>query len=241
MHGPQRATDGGRRRPWHRSRAVPDARRWVIPNRVVVLGVAMLVVSWWYATDSVPTTVDRHIGQWALRLPDSLEALLDVAMITGTVWCYVIAIAVAVCAGRFRLALGVAVAGATAWIGAAVIEHVVSSSRPTSDELGEAVRGTASGGGYPAAPVAMSVALSLMLLTSIRSTRVVAIGRRFGAGALATLAAAGVATATGLATLYTGINWFTDVAGGAGLGIVAGVVGLRAGRRRRSAVSNQWI
>jgi undecaprenyl-diphosphatase len=202
-----------------------------------VLGSLALAVSWWYAVDDVPERFEVSVGKAARELPDNLEPLLNLVMQTGTRWWCLLLVAFAAGLARFRLALALFIAGASAWLLTTALKHLVTAPRPTAAALGEAPRVTESSYGFPSTHAAMSAAVMLTLAGVLRSSRV----GRSSFGKLLMIGCMACAVLTGFARVYLGAHWLLDVVGGFGLGVMCAGVAVLIGRRRRSAVSEQWV
>jgi membrane-associated phospholipid phosphatase len=225
------------RRAWDRERVVVDEHAWQGTWRLWAIGALALAMSWWFATDDRPEGFEVTVGKAARGLPDGLEPLLRLVMQSGSRWFCILMIAFAAGLARFRLALALLVAGASAWLLSTLIKHLVTAPRPTGEALGEVARITETGYGFPSTHAAISAAVMLTLAAAVRSAR---IGRSPLGHWLMLLCIAAVAT-TALARMYLGVHWLLDVVGGAGLGVLCGGAAVRVGRRRRSAVSDQWV
>jgi undecaprenyl-diphosphatase len=216
---------------------VLDENSWQLTWRMWLLAFVALVVSWWYAADDQPERFEVSLGKTARSLPDNLEPLLTVVMQTGARWWCLLLIAFAAGMARFRLALALFVAGASSWLLATLLKHLVTSPRPTAAALDKAPRIAESGYGFPSTHAAMSAAVMLTLAAVLRSSRL----GRSSVGRLLMIGCIACAAVTALARMYLGAHWLFDVIGGAALGVMCGGVGALIGRRRRSAVSEQWV
>jgi len=204
---------------------------------VWLIGTASLLVSWWYAVDDQPERFEVSVGKAVRGLPDGLEPILEAVMQTGTRWWCLLLIAFTAGMARFRLSLALLIAGLSSWLLSTALKHIVTAPRPNARLLEKAPRVAEAGYGFPSTHAAMSAAVMLTLAAALRSARV---GRSPIGGPLMLLCMTAAAL-TAVARMYLGVHWMLDVVGGAGIGLLCGGAAVRVGRRRRSAVSEQWI
>lgn len=165
----------------------------------------------WWRTDA-EVDLARAVHGW----PDALEPVFVAVMQTGTRWFCLVVVAALLLARRTTTALAVAVAGTTAWSATTILKQLLDSPRPTAELLGAAPRVAEAGAGLPSTHTAISTAMAVALVVAARHGSV---PRWIGAVAVA------AALVTGVARVYLGVHWPTDVAGGAVVGLACGLLG----------------
>jgi membrane-associated phospholipid phosphatase len=151
------------------------------------------------------------------RLPDWLRWPLWVPMQLGSAWmCLVGAAVVYAVTRRVRPALVTAAAVVFAWAAAKGVKSFVERGRPADLLSGVEVRESGTNGaGYVSGHTAVAFALATMLAPLVPR------GWRWAPFAFAAV--------VGLSRVYFGVHLPLDVIGGAGLGLVCGVVASAAG------------
>lgn len=197
-----------------RARRLAGARPWGRHATEAAAGIGLLGVSWLLLadrTDRVPGW-EVEVFDAVNRLPDALEWPLWPIMQLGTVVMYVVAGAVAYAlTRRLRPAVAAATSVMLAWLAARVVKDAIQRGRP-GDLLGDIhLRGSEAGGyGYVSGHTCVAFAWATVLTPLLP-------GRwRWLPFALASL--------VGLARIYFGAHLPLDVLGGAGLGILCGLV-----------------
>ena len=180
--------------------------------RAVVAAAALVVI----AVATALTTVPPH--SWELRVFDAINGLPEAPAV---VWWPVMqlgalggAVAMTVVIAtlrRPRLAFAYGTSCAIAWLGAEVFKSVVDRARPGDLGIGVVIRGArAVGSGFPSGHSAVAFAGAVVLVFALRGRwRVVPIA---------------LAAIVGLARIYVGAHLPLDVLGGAGVGVLIGVV-----------------
>jgi membrane-associated phospholipid phosphatase len=150
-------------------------------------------------------------------LPDGLRWPLWVPMQLGSVWMCMVGAAVAyTVTRRVRPALVTAAAVVLAWAAAKGVKDFVERGRPADLLGGVEVRESGiHGAGYVSGHTAVAFALATTLAPLVPR------GRRWAPFALAAV--------VGLSRIYFGAHLPLDVIGGAGLGLLCGVVASAAG------------
>jgi undecaprenyl-diphosphatase len=180
------------------------------------LGLGLLVVSWVLLPDPVDAVPGWEADIFAAvnRWPDALRWPLWPVMQLGTAGMYIVGGAgVYALSRRARPALAAAASVLLAWAAARLVKVTIERGRPDDLLAGVDERGTDHPGfGYVSGHTTVAFALATVLA-------VVLPGRwRWVPLPIAAL--------VGLARLYFGAHLPLDVAGGAGLGIVCGIVAL---------------
>ena len=155
--------------------------------------------------------MERQFARWVYDLPDWTTPVFEAVMQAGTRAAIVVVTVVALVAGRRRLALRLALAGASAWLVAWVLKRVFDRARPTLATLDRVPRDVADGFAFPSTHAAIAAALATVVVLS-----------GVGGRAIAAVAVAG-AVLTAVARVHLGVHWPLDVLGGAAIGAVAGI------------------
>jgi len=201
-------------------RGAPVGRYW--SDLVwLLLGAALLLLS------ALPVHADSisDLEADAFRLVNDLPSLpfavVWVPMQLGNLLVVPAAVLAAVIARRFRLAIGLALAGGAVYALAKVVKHYVLRGRPDTLLEDVLVRGaTPHGLGFVSGHIGVVTALALVAVPWLP---------RWGRWALAAAVAA-----VFLARMYVGAHLPLDMIGGAGLGLaVGGAVRLLLGHPRR--------
>jgi glycosyltransferase 2 family protein len=182
-------------------------------------GAGILALSWLALGerhDVVPDW-DADVFEAINGLPDWLRWPLWVPMQLGSVWMGVVGAAVVYAVTRrLRPALVTAAAVVLAWAAAKGVKGFVERGRPADLLGGVEVRESGiHGAGYVSGHTAVAFALATMLAPLVPR------GWRWAPFALAAV--------VGLSRVYFGAHLPLDVIGGAGLGLVCGVVASAAG------------
>ena len=217
---PPRASAASPAETGPRQRTREIGRRW--SDLVwLVLGAALLLLS------ALPVHADSisDLEADAFRLVNDLPSLpfavVWVPMQLGNFLVVPAAVLAAVIARRFRLAIGLALAGGAVYALAKVVKHYVLRGRPDTLLEDVLVRGaTPHGLGFVSGHIGVVTALALVAVPWLP---------RWGRWALAAAVAA-----VFLARMYVGAHLPLDMIGGAGLGLaVGGAVRLLLGHPRR--------
>lgn len=215
--------DAPRRRPTGADRGTRPQRAAVTAGGApaaaagaAVLGLGLLVVSWVLLPDPVDAVPGWEADLFAAvnAWPDVLQWPLWPVMQLGTAGMYIVGGAgVYALTRRVRPALAAASSVLLAWAAARLVKETIERGRPDDLLAGVDERGTAHPGfGYVSGHTTVAFALATVL------TVVLPGGWRW--------VPLPVAAVVGLARLYFGAHLPLDVVGGAGLGIVCGIVAL---------------
>jgi membrane-associated phospholipid phosphatase len=186
------------------SASVVGAELTLLVASAVLLGVAWLAVG----EADVPS-VERTVFRWVNDWPDWLYRPLWAVMQLGNVVTVGCAAVVALVFRRYRLALGCAFAGGTAYLLAGVIKSAVDRGRPAAVLTSVQLRGAhASGLGFVSGHAAVAVALATVV--SLWAPRPI----RWLLWATALTVC--------VARVYVGAHLPLDVVGGAALGAMCG-------------------
>lgn len=197
-----------------RARRIAGARPWGRHASEAAAGIGLLGVSWLLLADRTDTVPGWEVEVFATvnGLPDVLQLPLWPIMQLGTILMYFVAGAVAwAVTGRPRPAAAAASSVVVAWLAARFVKEAIQRGRP-GDLLDDVhLRGSESDGyGYVSGHTALAFAWATVLTPLLP-------GRwRLLPFSLAAL--------VGLARIYYGAHLPLDVLGGAGLGILCGLV-----------------
>ena len=184
----------------------------------VAAGALLLVLSALPVEEHAISGAERSSFRVVNGVPGLPFAPVWLLMQAGNVAAVPVAALGALVARRFRLAAGLVVAGALAYVGAKVVKQVVTRGRPSTlvDDV-EFHGAVAHGLGFVSGHAAVVVALAVVAFPYL--------GRR------ARLVAGGLAAFVCLARIYVGAHLPLDIVGGAALGlVVGGAVRLTFGR-----------
>jgi len=173
-----------------------------------VAGLALVVASGLAVRRGSAARFDAEVRQRveALRTPGR-DAVVRVATDLGSLYGVgVVAGAIAV-SGRSRLAVRVAVAGATAWTLAQATKPLLPRDRPYQADGAERLVVEPAGTSWPSGHAAVAAAMAATLGE----------GRSAPARALLGLAA----TAVGISRIYVGVHHASDVVAGLGIGVLS--------------------
>lgn len=197
-----------------RAQSLAGARPWGRHATEAAAGAGLLGLSLLLLADKTDTVHPWEIDVFHAinRLPDGVRWPLWPVMQLGTFWMVFIAGAgVYALTRRARPALAAMAAVLLAWTTAKVVKHLVQRGRP-ADLLGSVTvrESGVHGQGYVSGHTAIAFAVATVLTPLVpRRWRLVPFG---------------LATLVGLARVYFGVHLPLDVVGGAGLGILCGLV-----------------
>ena len=190
---------------------------------LLVSALVLLAVSAVPAQHGEISGAERHVFRWVNDLPDALYWPTAVVMQAGNVVAVLVAALLALAFRRYRLAIGLAVAGLGAYVVARAVKDVVQRGRPGDllDQLHQ--RGGHVGGfGYVSGHAAVAFAVVTVATMWL--------------GPRARIVTWGVAVAVAFARVYVGAHLPLDVVGGAAVGVACGAaVRILIGARRHGA------
>jgi uncharacterized membrane protein YbhN (UPF0104 family)/membrane-associated phospholipid phosphatase len=184
---------------WIRSTTEPPARRPTDIAVLVTAGIGVAVVGLWAQSQS---SVDLNLFHTVNGLSDNMNGLSRAVFALGSIFAAIVVAVVLLLLRRPRAALHVALAGAGAWAIAQLLNELLGTHSVKG--LGVNVR-FGDGPTYPAVNVAVLTAVTLAL-----SPYIVRLLRRW---------LFVVIVLVGLATMYLGAGYPSDVLGGVLLGI----------------------
>jgi membrane-associated phospholipid phosphatase len=208
MTQPPRTTAPGR------AARLAGARPWGRHATEAAAGIGLLGVSWLLLADRADTVPDWESDVFGVvnRLPDALRWPLWPVMQLGTFWmCIVGGAAVYALTRRVRPSLAAAVAVVLAWVAARIVKESIQRGRPAVllDDV-NLREGDVDGQGYVSGHTTIAFALATVLTAVLPGRwRWVPFP---------------VASVVGFARIYFGAHLPLDVLGGAGLGILCGLV-----------------
>jgi glycosyltransferase 2 family protein len=184
-----------------------------VGEAVAIVGGAIALAASW-----IVVSVANHLPRWEARvfdwvngLPDALWPILWGPMQLGGLFGSLIVVAVTGAVTRDRrLTLAALVASQVAWWSAKGVKRLVARGRPASLLSDVHLRENASGLGYISGHTAVAFALAAVLGPSLPGRwRLVAVV---------------LAVAVGAARIYAGAHLPLDVVGGAGMGLLCGIL-----------------
>lgn len=194
----------------------PAASRSLLGADLALLlcGVAVLVVTALLAGGGDVLSWERPVFRAINDLPAFLYPPVWVVMQFGSFWAIVAVGVVALAFRRFRLAIGLAIAGVSVYLLAELLKAIVDRHRPAALLSDVHIRGgVPTGAGFPSGHASVACALAVIAWLW------------FGARLRWTFIAAAVVVC--LARVYVGAHLPLDVIGGAALGVAsAALVGL---------------
>jgi undecaprenyl-diphosphatase len=181
---------------------------------LLVAGLVVLLVSALAASGGDVAAWERSVFRAINDLPEFLYPPVWVVMQFGSFWAIVAVGAVALAFRRFRLAIGLAIAGVSVYLLAELLKAIVDRPRPAALLTDVHIRGAApTGNGFPSGHASVACALAVIAWLW------------FGPRLRWIFIAAAVVVC--FARLYVGAHLPLDVIGGAALGIAsAALVGL---------------
>lgn len=181
---------------------------------LLLTGIVLLVVAALAASGGDVASWERSVFRAINDLPGFLYPPIWVVMQFGSFWAIVALGLVALAFRRFRLAMGLAIAGASVYLLAALLKVIVDRPRPAALLTDVHLRGAVpTGNGFPSGHASVSCALAMIAWLwfgpRLRWTFIVA------------------AVVVCFARVYVGAHLPLDVVGGAALGVASGaLVGL---------------
>ena len=198
---------------------------------LLLAGVAVVLVTGFAAGGGDVASWERSVFRTINDLPDFLYAPVWAVMQFGSFWAIVGVGAIALLFRRFRLAIGLAIAGVSVYLIAELLKTIVDRPRPAALLTDVHIRGAVpAGAGYPSGHASVACALAIIAWLW------------FGPRLRWTFISAAVVVC--FARVYVGAHLPLDVIGGAALGIAsAALVGLilrvrHHGQMHRSRVSS---
>jgi len=181
---------------------------------LLLAGLALLLVTALVASGGDVASWERTIFRAINDLPDFLYPPVWVVMQFGSFWAIVVVGVAALAFRRFRLAIGLAIAGVSVYLLAEVLKAIVDRPRPAALLSDVHIRGAVpTGNGFPSGHASVACALAVIAWLW------------FGPRLRWTFIAAAVVVC--FARVYVGAHLPLDVIGGAGLGVAsAAFVGL---------------
>jgi undecaprenyl-diphosphatase len=199
--------------------AQPDsaaAERSLVRSELALLfgGLALALFSGLPVSGADVPSWERAIFRAINDLPDFIYRPVWVVMQFGSFFAIVAVAAVALASRRFRLAIGLGIAGVSVYLLAQLMKVIVDRARPAQLLAHVHIRGApATGNGYPSGHAAVACALATIAWLW------------FGPRARWLFLAAAVVVCFG--RVYVGAHLPLDVVGGAGIGVASGaLVGL---------------
>jgi len=181
---------------------------------LLLSGLVVLLITALAAGGGDVAAWERTVFRAINNLPDFLYPPVWVVMQFGSFWAIVAVGAVALAFRRFRLAVGLAIAGVSVYLLAEVLKAIVDRPRPAALLSDVHIRGAApTGNGFPSGHASVACALAMIAWLW------------FGPRLRWTFIAAAVVVC--FARIYVGAHLPLDVIGGAALGVASGaLVGL---------------
>lgn len=207
-------SDASADRPSRRRTALSGARPWGRHAVEAAAGIGLFGLSFLLLADTASSVPGWEVDAFEAvnGLPDALRWPVWPVMQLGNVWMVVLGgLGVYALTRRVRPALAASVAVVLAWAAARLVKDLVQRGRP-NDLLDKVVVREAGlhGQGYVSGHTAIAFALATVLTPLVpRPWRLVPFG---------------LASLVGLARIYFGAHLPLDVLGGAGLGVLCGLV-----------------
>lgn len=171
------------------------------------------MVTWRAAKRFEVSPREEHVFRRVNCAPDTLHGPVWVVMQGGSLAFVWLSATLAWRFDRKRLALVIAAVGTTVWGGVKLVKPLAGRGRPQGHLEAVRIRGRPQTGlGYPSGHAAVSTAVAIIATANAR--------RWIPTAAFA------AALMVGISRIYVGAHLPVDVAGGFGLGIVAGNLGV---------------
>jgi undecaprenyl-diphosphatase len=188
-------------------------RRWRTEAISVAIGLALLGISWWLASESTISALEEDIFRFFNDWPDWLEVPMWPVMQFGAVAAVPVVAAIAYLLWRrWQPSAALLIGGIAAWVLAKVVKELVERGRPADYLTDVNLRPAWEGLGFVSGHAATAFAIAVVLTPCVTRPWKIALWA--------------LAVATGLLRMYTAAHLPLDIVGGAGLGVVTGAAAL---------------